>query len=49
MARPISITLGCAAEKTFELKIKKRCEETGVPLYKMEKDSRLFRLIKQIV
>lgn len=46
MIRPSSITLGCAAEAEFEESVRKYCEEEGIPLYKMQKDKRQYRLNK---
>lgn len=46
MIRPSSITLGCAAEAEFEKSVKKHCEEEGIPLYKMQKDTSQYRLYK---
>lgn len=49
MIRPSSITLGCAAEAEFEKSVKKHCEEEGIPLYKMQKDTSQYRLNKVVL
>lgn len=46
MIRPSSITLGCAAEECFENNIREYCKENKIPLYKMQKDQRQYRLNK---
>ena len=46
MIRPSSITLGCAAEECFENNVREYCKENKIPLYKMQKDQRQYRLNK---
>ena len=46
MVRPTSIILGCAAEEQFEKSVREYCEESRIPLYKMHKDKRQYKLNK---
>ena len=46
MIRPSSITLGCATEEEFEKLVREYCEENKIPLYKMQKDKRQYKLNK---
>ena len=46
MVRPGSIILGCAAEECFENIVREYCKENKIPLYKMQKDQRQYRLNK---
>lgn len=46
MVRPSSIILGCAAEDKLEKSVREYCEESRIPLYKMQKDKNLYRLNK---
>lgn len=46
MVRPTSIALGCAAEGQFEKAVREYCEEYKIPLYKMQKDTRQYKLNK---
>ena len=46
MICPSSITLGCAAEEEFEKSVREYCEEYRIPLYKMQKDPKQYRLNK---
>ena len=46
MIRPTSVILGCMAKPEFESVVHKYCEEFRINLFKMEKDSYLYRLRK---
>ena len=49
MICPSSVILGCAAESEFEVKVKEYCSTNKINLYKMERDSNLYRLNKKPV
>lgn len=46
MIRPSSIILGCMAEFEFKKSIQAYCEENKISLYRMERDTKQYRLIK---
>lgn len=46
MIWPSSITLGCAVEEKFERVVREYCEDSRIPLYKMQKDKEQYRLDK---
>lgn len=46
MIRPSSIILGCMAKPEFEKSVYSYCEERKINLFKMQKDSKTFRLVK---
>lgn len=46
MICPSSITLGCSADEELEKSVREYCEEKRVPLYKMQKDPKQYRLNK---
>lgn len=46
MICPSSITLGCAADEELEKSVREYCEEKIIPLYKMQKDPKQYRLNK---
>ena len=46
MIRPTSVILGCMATPEFESMIREYCEDFKINLYKMEKDTYLYKLKK---
>lgn len=46
MIQPSSIILGCMADIEFGRAIQAYCEENRINLYRMERDTKLYRLIK---
>lgn len=46
MIRPNSVILGCMAKEYFAKSVKEYCEENQINLYRMEKDTELYRLKK---
>lgn len=46
MIRPTSVTLGCMAKQEFEKSVYSYCKENKINLFKMQKDSKLFKLVK---
>lgn len=46
MIRPTSVILGCMAEPEFEHMVREYCENLRINLYKMEKDTYLYKLNK---
>ena len=46
MIHPSSVILGCMAKPEFESMVRKYCEESEINLYKMKKDTYLYRLEK---
>lgn len=46
MIRPSSVILGCMAKPEFQKNVQDYCKECKINLYKMEKDSVLYRLNK---
>ena len=46
MIQPSSITLGCMARPEFEKEITALCNEKKIDLFKMQKDTQKYRLIK---
>ena len=49
MIRPSSITLGCMAKPEFEKEIFTFCNENKINLFKMQKDTQKYKLIKTIL
>ncbi len=44
MIVPSSITLGCESTEEFEKEIRAYCKQCSIPLYKMEKDTKQYRI-----
>ncbi len=49
MIRPSSIILGCMAKPEFEKEVHTYCAENKINLYKMQKDSNKYKLVKNAV
>ena len=46
MIRPVSVTLGCMAKQEFADAVQEFCENNQINLYKMERDPKVYRLVK---
>ena len=49
MIRPTSIILGCESTSSFQLTVEQYCKENKINLYRMEKDTHLYKLNKTTV
>ena len=46
MIRPSSVTLGCMAKQEFSKEVQEYCKDNQINLYRMERDPKLYRLVK---